>query len=30
LVIGVSIPLLINGGGKFSLDGILHKYFNLK
>jgi putative oxidoreductase len=30
LVIGVSIPLLINGGGKFSLDGLIQKYFNLK
>ena len=30
LVIGISIPLLINGGGKFSLDGVIYKYFNLK
>ena len=30
LVIGISIPLLIDGGGKFSLDGVIQKYFSLK
>ena len=27
LVIGMSIPLLISGGGKYSLDGLINKYF---
>jgi len=27
LVIGISIPLLINGGGKYSLDGLINKFF---
>ena len=27
LVIGMSIPLLISGGGKYSVDGLIHKYF---
>ena len=27
LVIGMSIPLLINGGGKYSVDGLIHKNF---
>ena len=27
LVIGISIPLLINGGGKYSVDGLINKFF---
>ena len=27
LVIGMSIPLLISGGGKYSVDGLINKYF---
>ena len=27
LVIGISIPLLINGGGKHSVDGLINKFF---
>jgi len=27
LVIGISIPLLISGGGKYSVDGIINKFF---
>jgi putative oxidoreductase len=27
LVIGMSIPLLISGGGKYSVDMLIHKYF---
>ena len=27
LVIGMSIPLLINGGGKYSVDGLINKFF---
>ena len=27
LVIGMSIPLLISGGGKYSVDVLIHKYF---
>ena len=27
LVIGISIPLLINGGGKYSVDGLINNYF---
>ena len=27
LVIGISIPLLINGGGKYSVDMLIHKNF---
>ena len=27
LVIGISIPLLISGGGKYSVDGLINKYF---
>jgi putative oxidoreductase len=26
LVIGMSIPLLISGGGKYSVDGLINKY----
>ena len=27
LVIGISIPLLINGGGKYSVDSLINKFF---
>ena len=27
LVIGISIPLLIHGGGKYSVDGLINKFF---
>ena len=27
LVIGMSIPLLISGGGKYSVDALIHKFF---
>ena len=27
LVIGISIPLLISGGGKYSVDGLINKFF---
>ena len=27
LVIGMSIPLVISGGGKYSVDVLIHKYF---
>jgi len=27
LVIGMSIPLLISGGGKYSVDMLIHKNF---
>jgi len=27
LVIGICIPLLISGGGKYSVDGLINKYF---
>jgi len=27
LIIGISIPLLISGGGKYSVDGLINKFF---
>ena len=27
LILGISIPLLINGGGKYSVDGLINKFF---